>query len=67
MKGSKKLKDFFIDEKIPREERNRIPLVENNGNIIWIVGYRISEEYKVNSDTREVLALEYRTNETETL
>lgn len=60
MKGSKKLKDFFIDEKVPREERDNIPIVENDGNIIWIVGYRISEEYKVENSTKKVLVLEYK-------
>lgn len=60
MKGSKKLKDFFIDEKISREERDRIPIIENNGDIIWVVGYRISEKYKVRSSTKKVLVLEYK-------
>lgn len=60
MNGSKKLKDFFIDEKIPREERNHIPIIEDNGKIIWVVGYRISEEYKITSNTSKVLVLEYK-------
>lgn len=60
MCGSKKLKDFFIDEKIPRDERDRIPIIEDSKGIIWIVGYRISEEYKVNSNTSRVLVLEYK-------
>lgn len=60
MKGSKKLKDFFIDEKVPREERDSIPIIEDNGKIIWVVGHRISEEYKVSSNTSRVLLLEYK-------
>ncbi len=60
MNGSKKLKDFFIDEKIPREERDTIPIIEDDGKIIWVVGYRISEEYKVSSNTSKVLVLEYK-------
>ncbi|MGF7059746.1 tRNA lysidine(34) synthetase TilS [Brassicibacter mesophilus] len=59
MKGSKKLKDFFIDEKIPRHERDRIPLVEHKGSIIWVIGYRINEEYKITPSTKNVLVLEY--------
>ncbi|MBI5207620.1 MAG: tRNA lysidine(34) synthetase TilS [Candidatus Firestonebacteria bacterium] len=47
MKGSKKLKDFFIDIKIPVEERDRVPLLLYNNEIIWITGYRQSEKYKV--------------------
>ena len=59
MKGSKKLKDFFIDEKIPKEERDKIPLVLDGEEIIWVVGLRISENYKVSSNTKNVLVLEY--------
>ncbi|WIV13054.1 tRNA lysidine(34) synthetase TilS [Proteiniborus sp. MB09-C3] len=60
MEGSKKLKDFFIDEKVPRDERNLIPIIEDNKGIIWVVGYRISEEYKVSCHTSKVLILEYK-------
>lgn len=40
MKGRKKLKDFFIDEKIPRRIRKNIPIVVSGDEIQWIVGYR---------------------------
>jgi len=40
MAGHKKVKDFFVDEKISREDRRRIPLVESGGRIIWIAGWR---------------------------
>jgi len=60
MNGSKKLKDFFIDEKIPKDKRDYIPIVENSGKIMWVVGYRISEEFKINSNTSKVLVLEYK-------
>ena len=59
MNGSKKLKDFFIDEKIPKEVRNQVPLVLDGEDIIWVVGHRISEKYKVSSNTKNVLVLEY--------
>lgn len=43
MKGCKKLKDFFIDKKVPLQERNKIPiLITADGKILWIVGYRRS-------------------------
>ncbi|WP_074351194.1 tRNA lysidine(34) synthetase TilS [Proteiniborus sp. DW1] len=60
MRGTKKLKDFFIDEKIPRDERDRIPIIEDGEKIIWVVGYRISEECKISSNTSSVLVLEYQ-------
>ena len=59
MKGSKKLKDFFIDEKVPRDYRNTIPLVVDDEDILWIVGLRISENYKITSNTKNILVLEY--------
>lgn len=59
MQGSKKLKDYFIDEKIPREERDRIPLIASGNEIIWIIGKRYSEKYKVTVQTKEVVMLEY--------
>jgi tRNA(Ile)-lysidine synthetase-like protein len=45
--GSKKLKDFLIDRKIRREERDRIPLLVWNGEIVWVAGIEISERFKV--------------------
>ncbi|NLY67032.1 MAG: tRNA lysidine(34) synthetase TilS [Tissierellia bacterium] len=59
MKGSKKVKDYFIDEKIPKDERNRIPIITDEKNIIWIVGYRISELYKLTKDTKRVLVIQF--------
>ena len=53
--GRKTLKAFMIDEKIPREQRDRILLVAEGSHILWIVGYRISEYYKVTDDTEHIL------------
>ncbi|SDK87592.1 tRNA lysidine(34) synthetase TilS [Natronincola ferrireducens] len=58
--GSKKLKDFFIDYKIDRSKRQEIPLICDGNEIMWIVGYRISEKYKVTNDTNKILAIEYK-------
>ncbi|KKC28936.1 tRNA lysidine(34) synthetase TilS [Caldanaerobacter subterraneus] len=59
MRGTKKLKEFFIDEKIPREERDYIPLVAIGKEIVWVVGYRMSEKFKVDKNTSKVLVIEY--------
>lgn len=53
MKGSKKLKDFFIDLKIPITERDKVLLLCDEKEIIWVIGYRMSELYKVSSNTKE--------------
>lgn len=55
-KGSKKkLKAFFIDQKIPREERDEILLLADGSHIMWIVGERISEAYKIDENTKNIL------------
>ncbi len=47
MKTPKKLKRFFIDEKIPKFFRNRIPIFSSRGEIMWIGGRRIDERFKL--------------------
>ena len=42
MAGRKKLQDLFVDSKVPRHWRDRIPLLECAGEIAWVVGYRIA-------------------------
>ncbi len=58
MDGKKKLKDFFIDEKIPRHRRFQIPLIATGNTILWVIGWRISEEVKVTADSEEVALVE---------
>jgi tRNA(Ile)-lysidine synthase len=52
-----KLKDFFIARKVPREERDRIPLVVWNGEIVWIPGVEVSERFKIGPSDRDVYAV----------
>jgi tRNA(Ile)-lysidine synthase len=46
--GSRKLQDIFTDRKIPREQRNKMPVVVCRGEIIWLPGYRIARDWAVN-------------------
>ncbi len=57
--GSKKLKDFFIDYKVTRNERDRVPLICDGDNIMWVVGFRISEKYKITDETKRVLEITF--------
>ena len=59
VKGTKKLKDLFIDLKIPREERDTIPLVCFDNEIAWIVGYKVSDSFKITKDTKNILKIEF--------
>ncbi|HDY74204.1 MAG TPA: hypothetical protein ENH51_03730, partial [Euryarchaeota archaeon] len=53
----KKLQDFFVDEKVPRDERDSVPIVVSGGNIIWIAGYRMDERYRVKEGTKRFLII----------
>jgi tRNA(Ile)-lysidine synthase len=57
MAGSKKLQDIFMDQKIEKERRNHIPIFICRNKVIWIPGYRISEDWKVQPDEPESLRL----------
>ena len=55
----KKLKKYFIDNKIPQEERNNIWLLADGNHVVWIVGYRISEMCKVTDSTKRIIKITY--------
>ncbi|MGH4121937.1 MAG: tRNA lysidine(34) synthetase TilS [Clostridium sp.] len=57
MAGNKKLKDLFMDLKIPKDKRNEIPLICFGPDIAWVVGYRISEKFKVSKNTKNILQI----------
>lgn len=55
--GHKTIQDYMVNEKIPAAVRENIPLIADGAHIVWVVGGRISEAYKVTSQTKRVLAL----------
>ncbi|MFT4145782.1 MAG: tRNA lysidine(34) synthetase TilS [Mobilitalea sp.] len=59
LSGRKKLKDYFIDHKIPKQLRDSLVLIADGNHIMWIVGYgdRMSEKYKVDDTTTKVLLI----------
>lgn len=58
MAGSQKVKMFFINNKVPRQQRRVCPLLLSENKIVWIVGHRIDESVKVVPSTRNVLKVE---------
>ena len=58
LKGSKKVKDVFIDKKISRQERKRMPILTCGNDIIWVYGIRIDDRYRVTTNTRRILRCE---------
>ena len=58
LQGRKKLQDFFVDAKVRRAERDRIPLVvDSKGQIVWVAGLSVSEEFRVTDRTKAVVIL----------
>lgn len=55
----KKLKEYLVEEKVPLCIRNQIPLVARGHEIIWVVGYRISENYKITKETKEIIEIQF--------
>ncbi|MEY8001883.1 tRNA lysidine(34) synthetase TilS [Clostridium sp. Mt-5] len=64
MLGNKKLKDLFIDLKISKDKRDSIPLICFGDKIAWVVGYRISEIFKVDKSSKTILAIGFESEET---
>ncbi|MBI5587747.1 MAG: tRNA lysidine(34) synthetase TilS [Deltaproteobacteria bacterium] len=58
MKGHKKLKEIFIEKKVPRPLRAKIPLLTSGGEILWAAGVRHSDFCKVKKATKRVLKVE---------
>lgn len=54
----KKLKDYFIGKKIPSECRDRIWLLAEDAHVLWIVGERISADYRIESNTKKILEVQ---------
>ena len=60
MKGAKKLKDFFIDEKIPRFLRKKVPVFETRDGIIWVGGLRMDDRFKADETKAPWLRISIR-------
>lgn len=56
--GKKSLQDYLVNEKIPKEERSKVALLADGNHILWVVGKRISEYYKVTEATTKVLKVQ---------
>lgn len=59
MTGTKLLSDFFTDEKVRADKKNKIPVILSNNEIIWVAGYRISHLHKISATTDKVLRISW--------
>ncbi|WP_411169481.1 tRNA lysidine(34) synthetase TilS [Clostridium sp. MB05] len=63
MKGNKKLKDIFIDLKVPVELRDQIPILCFDDEIAWIVGYKVSDKFKITNETKKIIKITFTRKE----
>ena len=56
----KKLQDFLVDRKIPARNRDQIPVLALDQEVLWIVGLRVSQKYRVGAETEQVLVVTVR-------
>lgn len=57
--GKKTVKAYMADEKIPAKDRGKIPLLVKGEEVVWIVGKRINERFKVGKNTKKILQVRY--------
>ncbi|MBI2871094.1 MAG: tRNA lysidine(34) synthetase TilS [Candidatus Omnitrophica bacterium] len=57
MRQSKKLQDFLVDEKVPRSERDSLPIFQDRRQIVWVGGKRLADSVKITPQTRQVLRI----------
>ena len=63
MKQKKKLSDYFIDNKYSILEKESKMILECRGDIVWIVGERIDNRFKITRNTKKALIINSRTKE----
>lgn len=57
LRGQKKLQDILVDAKVPREERDAVPIIADDAGIVWVTGHCIADRVKVTPRTRQVIHL----------
>lgn len=57
MKQMKKISDFLIDLKVPVTEKEQVLLLLSGSDVMWVMGYRIDDRFRVSEETRKIIVL----------
>ena len=57
---SKKLQDYFVDQKVPRRKRDAIPILASKEDVIWVIGMRTDERFLPGAETKKILTVMVR-------
>jgi tRNA(Ile)-lysidine synthase len=60
MSGSKTLGDLFTDQRVPRSQRGRLPVVLADGRVAWVAGVAVSDEFRLTPETSAAAVLTAR-------
>jgi len=58
MGGLKKISDFFIDSKLSLPEKEHVWIIANGEQVIWIIGHRLDDRYKITAGTQHILRID---------
>ncbi|WMN06463.1 tRNA lysidine(34) synthetase TilS [Marivirga arenosa] len=62
MKGKKKISDILIDQKVPLHQKENKLVLKSEGEVVWLVGHKFSDLFKVKDSTKKVLRIEHYEN-----
>lgn len=62
MEGEKKISDYLVDTKVPRDKKGRVAVLADGDMVVWLCGLRLDDRYRVDSSTQRVLQLVLRQN-----
>lgn len=63
MKGKKKISDILIDQKVPLPQKKHVMVLKSDEEIVWLIGYKFSDLFKVKKDTNKILKIEYENSQ----
>ena len=55
--GTRKLQDILVDAKVPRERRERLPVLVCGGEVVWVPGLRVAQAWRVRDARRRALQI----------